>query len=392
MSKQTFTPNKIISYFKTERVVLLIVTVSGLIYNLGLLAGPWFEGRMTGCLIDILNGRKTFYNMLILVGCYVLSIAVVQVSRYIKRFYVRRFANNVNRRMKGILYASLVEKSRPELKEQGTGDIMTKAILDVDDCVEGMRKFTTEIFDTGIALAAYAGMLLYYDWRLALLSMLFPPVSYLLAEKMKAIVQRTGVVYKEQSGALSSATLDRAENAITYRVFGCEQQRKQAYEENLTAYEKAAVSANIWNTMMPPLYKVISMTGVLFILYFGAANVLGTGWKVWTAAIFTTFLSCFTKLSVKSSNAAKLFNAVHKAQVSWKRIKPLMNPVIENEKPEIRTVSQLSVQELTFAYPDGENIFENISLAAKSGDIIGVTGAVACGKSTFGKAFLGEYP
>lgn len=55
---------------------------------------------------------------------------------------------------------------------------------------------------------------------------------------MKAIVQRTGVVYKEQSGALSSATLDRAENAITYRVFGCEQQRKQAYEENLTAYEK----------------------------------------------------------------------------------------------------------------------------------------------------------
>lgn len=63
------------------------------------------------------------------------------------------------------------------------GDIMTKAILDVDDCVEGMRKFTTEIFDTGIALAAYAGMLLYYDWRLALLSMLFPPVSYLLAEK-----------------------------------------------------------------------------------------------------------------------------------------------------------------------------------------------------------------
>lgn len=108
---------------------------------------------------------------------------------------------------------------------------MTKAILDVDDCVEGMRKFTTEIFDTGIALAAYAGMLLYYDWRLALLSMLFPPVSYLLAEKMKAIVQRTGVVYKEQSGALSSATLDRAENAITYRVFGCEQQRKQAYEE-----------------------------------------------------------------------------------------------------------------------------------------------------------------
>ena len=70
---------------------------------------------------------------------------MVQISRYIKRFYGRRFANNVNRRMKQILYRSLVLKSRASLREEGEGDIMTKAILDVDDCAEGMRKFTTEI-------------------------------------------------------------------------------------------------------------------------------------------------------------------------------------------------------------------------------------------------------
>jgi ATP-binding cassette, subfamily B, multidrug efflux pump len=76
--------------------------------------------------------------------------------------------------------------------------------------------------------------------------------------------------------------------------------------------------------MMTPLYRVISMVGVIMILYFGGKNVLGTGWKLWDIAAFTTFLSCFTKLSVKSSKAAKFFNAVHKAQVSWNRIKPLM--------------------------------------------------------------------
>ena len=115
---------------------------------------------------------------------------------------------------------------------------MTKAILDVDDCAEGMRKFTTEIFDTGVALAAYAGMLLWYDWRLALLCMIFPPVSYITAEKMKKMIQRTGAAYKKQSGELSSATLDRVENAMTYRVFGCEKERQAAYEKNLTEYER----------------------------------------------------------------------------------------------------------------------------------------------------------
>ena len=42
---------------KTQWPVLLAVTFSGLIYNLGLLAGPWFEERMTGCLVDILGGE-----------------------------------------------------------------------------------------------------------------------------------------------------------------------------------------------------------------------------------------------------------------------------------------------------------------------------------------------
>lgn len=387
-----FQADHIFSYFRLEWKALLVVTISGLIYNLGLLAEPWFEGKMTGCLVDILEKRAVFHDMLVLVFGYVLAIVVVQAARYIKRFYVRRFANNVNRRMKGILYANLVHKSRAELEEEGVGNVMTKAILDVDDCAEGMRKFTTEIFDTGVAMAAYAGMLLYYDWRLAVLSMLFPPISYVLAEKMKTIVQRTGAAYKQQAGALSAATLDRVSNAITYRVYGCEQERNEAYEKNLSDYEESAVKANIWSAALPPLYQVISMGGVLFILYFGSRNVLGIGWKMWDVATFTTFLACFTKLSVKSSHAAKLFNAVHKAQVSWKRMKPLMQVVDSDDESRIQNAGKLKVSDLSFAYSGGNKIYENLSFTAEPGQIIGVTGAVACGKSTLGKTFLCESP
>ena len=401
--RKNFQPDRVLSYFREEWKVLAVITVSGLIYNLGLLAGPWFEGKMTGCLVGILNGNQFPADMLALVTGYVTAITMVQVSRYIKRFYVRRFANNVNRRMKEILYGSLVRKSRAELEEEGEGNVMTKAILDVDDCVEGMRKFTTEIFDTGVALAGYVGMLLWYDWRLALLCLIFPPISYYTAEKMKKMVQRTGAAYKVQSGALSAATLDRVQNAVTYRVFGMEHGRQSAYEENLEAYEKAAVKANIWSTAMPPVYRMISMTGVFFILYFGQKNVLGRGWSVWTIAAFTTFLSCFVKLSVKSSSAAKLFNAVHKAQVSWNRIKPLLTGDAAEEPHQTRSdVTRkdaldmhgidLEVNGLSFRYPEGREILQGISFSAHTGQMIGITGSVACGKSTLGKAFLCEYP
>ena len=141
------------------------------------------------------------------------------------------------------------------------------------------------------------------------------------------------------------------------------------------------------------------------------------------------------KLSVKSSSAAKLFNAVHKAQISWKRIKPLLikqeeipkseknvSGILENGKVEkienvsakhaeetlsqkelsqleiaqseirYRNVKQLQVRHLNFAYPDGKQILKDISFKAEKGQIIGITGPVACGKSTLGKVFLCEYP
>ena len=390
--KKRFEPQKIGAYFRAEWAALCLVTVSGLIYNVGLLAGPWFEGRMAGRLIDCLNGQAGFRDMLALVGWYALITAAVQGARYVKRFYVRRFANNVNRRMKRVLYGSLVRKSRSELAGEGAGDLLTNAIGDVDDCAEGMRKFTTELFDTGVALAAYACMLLSYDWRLALTCLVFPPLAFMIAEKLKAVVQRAGAAFKKQSGALSAATLDRASNALTYRVFGCEKERGAAYERDLNGYESAAVKANLLTAALPPVYRVLAMAGALPILLLGARNVMGTGWRAWDVSAFTTFLSCFTRLATKSSSAAKLFNAVHRAQVSWRRIRPLMQDVKSLEPVQAAPSAPLHVRELGFAYPGGEEIFAGLSFDAQPGEILGVTGPVACGKSTLGRAFLCEYP
>ena len=388
---KTFRPDRIASYFRVEWLPLAVVTLSGLIYNVGLLAGPWFEGRLAQCLADILGGSETAARMALLVLAYILVTLTVQAARFVKRFYVRRFANNINRQMKGILYANLVRKSRASLEREGAGELMTKAISDVDDCVEGMRKFTTEVFDTGVALLGYAVMLLVYDWRLALLSLLFTPISYVCAAWMKRPVQRAGAAYKKAAGALSAATLDRAQNAVTYRTYGCESTREKRYEQTLKAYEQTAVRSSVWQSALPPLYLAVSGTGVLFILWFGAKNVLGTGWRAWDIAAFTTFLSCFTKLTVKSSKVAKLFNSVQKAEVSWKRIQPLMASPEMLELLAVPAAAGVEIENLSFAY-GSEPVFSGLSLTVQPGDIIGVTGPVACGKSTLGRAFLCEAP
>ena len=377
-------------YFRKEKWLLLTVTITGILYNVGMVAGPWVEGQMVQYLCDIIGGKKRPSAMVSLVVCYVLTIFFVQFMRYLKRLYVRKFANNISKNMKMILYRNLLYQKN--IEKEDAGMMMTKIIADADACVEGMRKFTTEIFDTGIVMIAYFVMLLSYDWRLTILSMLFPPIAYILAERLKVIVTRNVQLSRESSGRLNASTLERITNALTYRIYGQEKNRNAEYELYLEDYEKKAVRANLWENAMQPVYQVISMIGTVMIIWFGGRNVLGTGWLVWNIAAFSTFFACYRKLAVKSSKAAKLFNAVQKAQVSWKRIKPYLKETQEEKCIEHTQAALLEVSGLTFAWPDQNPLFTNVTFKGKPGQILGITGEVACGKSTLGRIFTGELP
>lgn len=410
-------PDKVLSYFQAEKGPLLIVTFTGIIYNIGMTAGPVFEGALVQRLFDISEGRKELRDMIWLCACYLVIILVVQGMRCLKRFYVRRFANDTSLHMRHIIYQSLVEKPIKEVARESVGTMMTKAVADVDACAEGMRKVTTEIFDTGVVMISYLILLIGLDWKLTILACCFTPFAYLAAQQMKRIVYRYNAAYKKSMGKLNDITMDRIGGAVTYRVYGREDNRDEAYDKCLTEYEKKAVMANLWENSLPPVYQLISMAGVVFIIWFGSRNVIGTGWTAWNIAVFTTYLSCFAKLAIKSAKAAKLFNAVQKATVSWKRIKPMMKEYADrrgkdekhkelekssgssarvnescNHELELDRKERITLEfrNLGFAYPDAMPLFEHLFLTARSGEMIGITGSVACGKSTLGKLLLGE--
>ena len=369
------------NYILKEKKYLFLITITGLIYNVGLLAGPYFEGQLAGCLVDISKNLKTANSMIQLSVIYVCVILLVQCTRFLKRYFVRKFGNDINRNLKMDVYKHFVYDTS---NDENAGSIMTKAISDADACSEGIRKFTTEIFDTGIALISYIMMLVLYDAKLTCFVIIFQVISYLIANKLGPVVAKNASNAKKSAERLNASTLDRLHLAITYRIYGEESNMHEVYEKDLQDYEDKTVRSNILETSLKPLYEIISMTGIVFIIYFGSKRVVN---NLWDIAIFTTYISCFTKMAVKSSKAAKLFNAVQKAKVSWDRIYPIIDNdhEVKNRKPfDVNTVE---VCNLSYAYDD-QVIFSNVSFQAKKGDIIGITGEIASGKSTLGKVFL----
>ena len=327
--------------------------------------------------------------------------------------------------MRFMIYNNIMHKSFEELDKENTGDLMTKALSDVDLCVEGMRKFTTELFDTGVLMISYLIAMLAYDVKITLLSCLFIPVAMVLAEKLKTVIYHYTKVYRAKSSVITQLTYDSVDNAMLYRANGLEAQNADKYKVQLLDYQEKAIKADILENTMQPIYNVIAMAGVILVIYLGGQKAMGGGW---TVGAFSAYMTMFAALAVKASKAAKLFNSVQKSQISWQRIKPYLseyqvkkaNPDAavqipaegaahpsspesaapqpasgQKPRPAPQPVSRptLEVTDLSFRYPQAQSaIIENVTFTASQGDMIGVTGAVASGKSTLGLSLLGLYP
>lgn len=381
-------PDKIINYWKKEKFVVALIVIFGLSFNISTVLGPIYQGK----LIDSIAHGSKLSSVLILAVTYVALIGMIQLLRYFKRFYIRRFANSTSAAMRLMIYNNIMHKSTAELDNENAGNLMTRAISDVDLCVEGMRKFTTEVFDTGVLMASYLVSMLVYDVKITLISIIFIPVAMLIAEKLKSVIYKYSKDYRKKTSEVTDFTYDIIDNFMLYRVNGMELQNRERYNSELEDLQNKAIKANILENSMQPIYNVIAMLGVITVIYLGGTKVISGSW---TVGVFSTYITMFTAMAVKASKAAKLFNSVQKSQVSWKRIKPYLKEYeskdTNTEINESNTV--LSVKNLSFAYEEGkDNIIENISFEGKKGEIIGITGSIASGKSTLVLSLLGLYP
>ncbi|MGB4588203.1 MAG: ABC transporter ATP-binding protein [Clostridiaceae bacterium] len=386
-------PNKIINYWKKEKGVVAAIIFFGLTFNIAVVLGPIYQGK----LLDALLSKKSYPEVLKIAVLFIALVSGIQVMRFFKRFYIRRFANSTLSTMRLMIYNNILDKKLDTLENEDVGNLTTTAISDVDACVEGMRKFTTEIFDTGVLMASYFVSMILYDLKITLMVSVFIPIAMFLAEKLKLVIYKRTSEYRVKKSEMASLTDETVENTMLYRANGMEDYYRNRYEEELIDLEKKSIRASILENAMQPVYNIIAMMGVVLVIYFGGMKVIEGGW---TVGAFSTYFTMLAALALKASRAAKLFNSVQKSKVSWTRIKPYMKEYVVFEKEdqdETRGEEPLlQVENLSFTYPSADEsrapVIKNVTFTAERGMLIGVTGPIASGKSTLGLALLGIYP
>lgn len=392
-------PTKLSSFFLLRWPVLVLITVSGIIYNVGRLANPIFLGR----LIDGVESKEsTRKSILALLAVYLLAIFLIQAARAFKRYFVRRFAFETIASMRSGIFDVLRHKSEKELEKEDIGVLSSKRRGDVSKAVEGRRKVTTEIFDTVVLFFVYIVYLFLFDYKITSLSLISIAFAVLASFLFRKVIYKTSNLSRKENALLNKRNYDLADNALLYRIYGRDEQNEDAYDKQLSNYERASRKAQVLSDIALPVAQRVGLIGLLPLRYRGTkyvvegkslpSYVIGRSENYWTVGVFTTYLETFVLLSKKACHTAKLFSSRESGLASYRRIIPLRKktiPFASCEKEE----GSVTLEFKNFTLKSEDKIrIKDLNLSLKDGELIGITGPIASGKTLRRKALLKEVP
>lgn len=388
-------PNRLGSYWLAEWPLCIAITLSGILYNCGMLAFPFFQG----VLIDGITS-KSEGNILRASLLYVSTVLFVQIIRSVKRYTVRLFANRISSVMRFNIYDNLLHKDEKELENVAVSSLLTRCFSDCDQCVEGMRKLTTEIFDTGVLFLVYIVYLFLFDYKMTLYALISIALSITFAFLFKKKIFTYSQESRKSNAKLVGKTYDMFDNALLYRTYSRNDDFLKDYDKALAEYQKDNYRTLALSDTMIPICDMIALFGLVFVIHFGSGYVINQDslfaplpfmQQTWTIGALTTYITTFVLLSTKASHIAKLFSSIEKGLASWKRISTVIEPISDFKQKEEVKGDSLDISHLVLK-TDTRTLIDDLSLSLHKGEILGVTGEIASGKSAFGKIFLSHIP
>lgn len=378
---------KLLSYvFKYYRQ-FLITAATGIFFNSAIVLGPIFQGKLLDAAV---NSRNV--NGIMMAGLEFIGVTLTfQAARFFKRYYVRDMANRMSGDMRIGIMEAILNTDLNIMEKKKAGDMMSTTIGDVDIVIEAVRKTLTELWDTGVLMAAYWVALMLYDVKLTLISTIPIPFVIILTQLMKKVVHSNSKEARKATSRTTTQIRKMISQINILRLYGREEAEVKRLEEKLSVQASKNVTATIFKNGLAPIYSSLASIGVVLVIFMGGNKVIGGNWSIGT---FTAYIAMFTALAVRTTTAAKVFNIQQGAKASWERVLGLINNdvlILLDSNNKINP-KEISVENLSFKYPTGEGyVIKNLSFKASSGMMIGITGSVGSGKSALGLALTGLY-
>ena len=322
-------------------------------------------------------------------GVVCFGFVVVFVQTYTTEYTGQRAMHDL--RME--VFSHLQKQDMAYFDRNAVGRLLTRTINDVETL--------NELFSTGVVgllgdvsiVFGIAAMMLWLDWRLALVCLAaFPVILYV----SRFYRRRAREVYRESRlilGRLNAGLQENIAGVATVQAFGQEEKMYRRFKEVNLRYRDVLLRSIRYNALFFPVIEIFSALSIGLLLWYGGRQILSGAVQ---AGVIVAFIQYVQRMYQPIRDLAEKYNIMQAAMASSERIFALLDTseTIKNPSQPRKVehfTGEIEFKDVWLSYRPGESVLKNVSFRVRAGEKVALVGATGGGKTSIISALCRFY-
>ena len=371
---------------------LALTTVLTLVLSTLWLAGP----VLTSLIIDRAILVADTELLVVLCLCLMGVALATAVLGLLQDYLLLSSSEQVVRSVRSSLFEALQNQSHGFFVRTSPGAITSRLWNDV----AGVQMFVQALILSGLGNAFFAVATLVcmfvWNWKLALLSLSFLPVAFLIGHLMGGLNRKFTSLMLAKHSELASFTYDRLNINGFILVNGLGYDKK--LDSNRFADETAELARlSVKQNMTMRVIDIVlgsAPTFVSSLVYlYGGTQVIGESASIGTLVAFVALSS---RLTAPMNGLSNLHVTVLGSLAVFDRILPWIDAEPEvRDSPNANDLEEITghvvFEDVSFEYESGSPVLDDLSLEISPGQMVALVGPTGAGKTTISYLALRFY-
>ena len=303
----------------------------------------------------------------------------------------RNLAQTVQHNLRLVTFDHVQHQAMSWFDEHQKGDLLAVMNDDVNQLERFLDKGANDLLQVTTTVIVVGSVFLFLSWEIALFAVLPIPVilwgSFLYQKKLQSRYQEV----RHTAGQLNALLENDLTGMATIQSFTSEERELLRVEALSESYRNANKSAIRLSAAFVPLIRMAILAGFTATLLLGGKLALD---GVLAVGAYSVLVFMTQRLLWPLTRLGETFDLYQRAMASSVRILSLLerpSSIIDGD----RVLSRVDAREdsivfnnVSFAYPERDELFTNFNMEIKSGTTIGVVGSTGSGKTTLTRFLL----
>ena len=357
-------------------LVLAVVTV------VTTLLAPVISGKAVDLIIS--PGQVDFGGVGKLAIAMAGTVACTAVSQWLMNVVNNRITFHVVRDMRVRAFEQLEQLPLKYMDAHRPGDAISRITTDVEQFSDGLLLGFTQLFTGILTICGTLGVMLFIEWRIALVVVALTPLSIFVARFIATHTYSMFKVQSETRAELTSLVDELVGNEHLVRAFGYESRAEERFDKINLDLQSCGVRAVFFSSMTNPCTRFVNALVYAAVGVLGAFAAIAGGITVGDLSVFLNYANQYTKPFNDISDVMTEFqNALACAQRVFDFIDE--TPILPDAPDAVELphgAGAVELEHVKFRYVPDVPLIEDMNLKVEPGQRIALVGPTGCGKTT----------